>query len=287
MTDGETRTNASSSTEVSDSEYLRQLGVEPRLKRALGFVTGSLFAIAFQGPTTGALLLTGATVALAGPAFIWAIPIIFLGQLLLAFLWAELSSHFPLTGGIYQWARRLGGNEAGWFTGLFYLVAIILVMPAVGSVVNIVLNGLFSSIHVSETNTVIISIITTVASGLLMATSVRVVGVINSIGVALELILLLVGAIVLLFHHHQNLSVLTKTGGSEGTGSYIVPSWSSSLWSPRSSSVSRPPGRSPKRPRTRASSRARPSSPGSVARRCSCSSSICACCWRSPTSRTP
>jgi len=146
-----------------------------------------------------------------------------LGQLLLAFLWAELSSHFPLTGGIYQWARRLGGNEAGWFTGLFYLVAIILVMPAVGSVVNIVLNGLFSSIHVSETNTVIISIITTVASGLLMATSVRVVGVINSIGVALELILLLVGAIVLLFHHHQNLSILTKTGGSEGTGSYIVP----------------------------------------------------------------
>jgi len=221
--DGDTRTNASSSTEVSDSEYLRQLGVEPRLKRALGFVTGSLFAIAFQGPTTGALLLTGATVALAGPAFIWAIPIIFLGQLLLAFLWAELSSHFPLTGGIYQWARRLGGNEAGWFTGLFYLVAIILVMPAVGSVVNIVLNGLFSSIHVSETNTVIISIITTVASGLLMATSVRVVGVINSIGVALELILLLVGAIVLLFHHHQNLSILTKTGGSEGTGSYIVP----------------------------------------------------------------
>jgi amino acid transporter len=28
---------------------------------------------------------------------------------------------------------------------------------------------------------------------------------------------------VLLFHHHQNLSVLTKTGGSEGTGSYLVP----------------------------------------------------------------
>lgn len=223
MTDSEARSNASPATDVSDSEYLRQLGVEPRLKRALGFVTGSLFAIAFQGPTTGALLLTGATVALGGPAFIWAIPIIFLGQLLLAFTWAELNSHFPLTGGIYQWARRLGGNEAGWFTGLFYLVAIVLVMPAVGSVVNVVLNGLFSSVAVSETNTVIISIITTVASGLLMATSVRIVGLINSIGVGLELVLLLLGAIVLLFHHHQNLSVLTNTGGSAGKGSYLVP----------------------------------------------------------------
>jgi amino acid transporter len=223
MTDRETRIADSADTEVSDAQYLRELGVEPRLKRALGFITGSLFAIAFQGPTTGALLLTGATVAIGGPAFIWAIPLIFLGQLLLAFTWAELNSHFPLAGGIYQWARRLGGNEAGWFTGLFYLVAIILVMPAVGSVVNIVLSGLFSSIDVSEKNTVIIAILTTVGSGLLMATSVRIVGLINSIGVALELILLLTGAVVLLFHHHQNLSVLTNTGGSAGTGSYLVP----------------------------------------------------------------
>lgn len=224
MTDNETRLSSdAAATDVSDAHYLRELGVEPRLKRALGFVTGSLFAIAFQGPTTGALLLTGATVALGGPAFIWAIPLIFVFQLLLAFTWAELNSHFPLAGGIYQWARRLGGNAAGWFTGLFYLVAIILVMPAVGSVVNIVLSGLFSSVEVSEKNTVIIAIITTVVSGLLMATSVRVVGLINSIGVALELILLLTGAVVLLFHHHQNLSVLTNTGGSAGTGSYMVP----------------------------------------------------------------
>src|SRR6201990_2314727 len=98
----------------TDRDYLRQLGVEPKFKRALGFITGSLFAVAFQGPTTGALLITGATLALGGPAFIWAIPIIFALQLLLAFSWAELSSHYPLTGGIYQWASRLGGNFLGW-----------------------------------------------------------------------------------------------------------------------------------------------------------------------------
>jgi hypothetical protein len=53
-----------------DGDYLRQLGVEPKFRRALGFITGSLFAVAFQGPTTGALLITGATLALGGPAFI-------------------------------------------------------------------------------------------------------------------------------------------------------------------------------------------------------------------------
>src|ERR1700722_9123323 len=85
--------------ELSDDEYLRQLGVEPKFRRALGFFTGSLFAVAFQGPTTGALLITGATLLIGGPAFIWAIPLIFLFQLVVAFAWAGLGSHYPLTGG--------------------------------------------------------------------------------------------------------------------------------------------------------------------------------------------
>jgi amino acid transporter len=209
--------------EVSDSEYLRQLGVEPRFKRALGFLTGSLFAVAFQGPTTGALLITGATLAFGGPAFIWAIPIIFALQLLLAVTWAELSSHYPLTGGIYQWARRLGGPFTGWMTGLFYVVAIILVMPAVGYAMNIVLSGLFSSITVTTAHQVIVSVIVTVVAAVLMATSVRVVATLNSIGVALEIAVLLIAAIGLLFHQHQSISVLGSTAGVQGHGSYFWP----------------------------------------------------------------
>jgi amino acid transporter len=214
---------AAEGRELSDSEYLRQLGVEPRFKRALGFFTGTLFAVAFQGPTTGALLITGATLFLGGPAFIWAIPLIFVLQLLLAVTWAELSSHYPLTGGIYQWARELGGDFLGWMTGLFYVVAIILVMPAVGTVMNVVLNGVDTSITVTEGHQVLIAIITIVAAALLMATSVRVVAILNSIGVVLELVVLLGAAIALLFHTHQSLSVLGDTGGVQGHGSYLWP----------------------------------------------------------------
>jgi amino acid transporter len=215
--------DSGSGADVSDSEYLLQLGVQPRLKRALGFFTGSLFAIAFQGPTTGALLITGATLALGGPAFIWAIPIIFVLQLLLAFTWAELSSHYPLTGGIYQWASRMGGNFLGWMTGLFYIVAIVLVMPAVGQVVGVVLSGLFTSLKLTTATLVVISIITTLIAAVVMATSVRVVALLNSIGVVLELVVLLGAAVGLLLHTHQGLSVLTNTGGVAGSGSYLFP----------------------------------------------------------------
>lgn len=209
--------------DIGDSEYLLQLGVQPRLKRALGFFTGSLFAIAFQGPTTGALLITGATLALGGPAFIWAIPVILLLQLLLALSWAELSSHYPLSGGIYQWARRLGGDFLGWMTGLFYVLAIVLVMPAVGQVVGVILSGLFTSLKIGAATAVVISIITTLVAAVVMATSVRVVAILNSIGVVLELLILLGAAVGLLLHQRQGVSVLGKTGGVEGTGSYFFP----------------------------------------------------------------
>ncbi len=212
-----------STSDTSDNEYLLQLGVQPRLKRALGFFTGSLFAVAFQGPTTGALLITGATLALGGPAFIWAIPVIFALQLLLAVTWAELSSHYPLTGGIYQWASRLGGDFLGWMTGLFYVIAIVLVMPAVGDVVGVVLSGLFTSLKLTTATEVVISIITTVLAAIIIATSVRVVSILNSIGVVLELAVLLIAAIGLLFHTHQSISVLGSTGGVAGSGSYLWP----------------------------------------------------------------
>src|SRR5260370_6714930 len=163
-----------------DDAYLRQFGVEPRLKRAIGFVSSSLFAIAFQGPTTGALLITGATLAFGGPAFIWAIPLIFLFQLVVALTWAELSSHYPLSGGIYQWAKYLGGEGLGWMTGLFYLVAIILVMPAVGFAMNIVLSGYTTLIAINNTTLVVISVLTIVGTATVLSTSVRLVALINS-----------------------------------------------------------------------------------------------------------
>ena len=206
-----------------DDAYLRQFGIEPKLKRAIGFISSSLFAIAFQGPTTGALLITGATLAFGGPAFIWAIPLIFVFQFLIALTWAELSSHYPLEGGIYQWARYLGGDALAWFTGLFYLVAILLVMPAVGLVISIVLSGLFPSIPFTTNNQIIISLLTIIATALIMSTSVRVVALINNVGVTLELILLGGAAIFLLAHVHQPLSVLFTTGGAEGKGSYLAP----------------------------------------------------------------
>jgi len=52
----------------------------------------------------------------------WSWPIVALGQTLVALNFAELSSHFPIAGSIYQWSKRLSGHSLGWFTGWIYFL---------------------------------------------------------------------------------------------------------------------------------------------------------------------
>jgi amino acid transporter len=42
-------------------------------------------------------------------------------QLLVATVYAELSSQFPIAGGAYKWARHLGGGVTGQFAGVIYV----------------------------------------------------------------------------------------------------------------------------------------------------------------------
>ena len=53
----------------------------------------------------------------AGPAWVWVLPVALAGQCLLLAVYAELASEFPIAGGAYQWSRRLMGGAYGWFSG--------------------------------------------------------------------------------------------------------------------------------------------------------------------------
>ena len=76
---------------------------------ALGFAAIS--------PVVGlyAVVLVGTVVA--GPAWVWVLPVALAGQCLLLAVYSELASEFPIAGGAYQWSRRLIGGAYGWFTG--------------------------------------------------------------------------------------------------------------------------------------------------------------------------
>jgi amino acid transporter len=211
---------------LADDDYVRQFGVEPKLKRGLHTLANAFFAIAFQSPTAGCLLLIGAGLALAGPAFWWVWPVILVFQFIVVLNWAEVISHYPLTGGIFQWARYLGGNAAGFFSGISYIAALILLLPAVGLIMLIVVNGLLPSIQFVPANEVLVSFLTMVVAAIVVTASVRVVSIINSIGVFMELIVLVGATLLLLFHMRQSPAILFNTGGTGAglgyTGTFMI-----------------------------------------------------------------
>jgi amino acid transporter len=215
--------NAQVHGDDAEDRYLQEIGIQPRLRRGISAVEQGLFGIAFQGPTAGSILVTSAAFAVAGPSFIWIFPIMLVFQLVLALVWGEMVSQYPVTGGMYQWATRLGNRWWGWLTAVCFAASIVVIEAVLGVIVNVILNGLFPSIAFNEKNHVIISIALTCLAGLVISRSVRLSGLINGLGVFMELFVLFGMSIVLLFHVRQPVHVVLHTGQPHGSGSYFVP----------------------------------------------------------------
>jgi len=106
-----------------DSEDLARFGYSQELKRSLGLFSSFAVAFSYISPSTGIFTLFALGLSFIGAAFFWTWPIVFLGQLFIALNFAELSSHFPIAGSVFQWTKYLSGRSYAWFTGWIYLAA--------------------------------------------------------------------------------------------------------------------------------------------------------------------
>ena len=120
----------SAATSVTAAD-LAGFGYKQELKRSLG--TFSSFAVAFSyiSPSTGIFTLFALGLTTLGGVFIWTWPVVALGQFIIALNFAEVSSHFPLAGSVFQWSKYMANRAYSWFTGWIYLFAGILTVTAV------------------------------------------------------------------------------------------------------------------------------------------------------------
>lgn len=109
----------------TDDTRLQQLGYRPQFKRVLGLFADFSLGYSYMSPLAGFYALFGFALVTAGPSFFWTMPVVLIGHTLVALVFAEAASQYPLAGGVYQWARRLGGVRYGFLTGWMYLLALI------------------------------------------------------------------------------------------------------------------------------------------------------------------
>jgi urea carboxylase system permease len=196
----------------ADVQDLARFGYKPELRRALGVYSSFAVAFSYISPSTGIFTLFILGLGLAGPAFFWSWPIVVVGQLLVGLNFAEVSSHFPVAGSVYQWTKYLSNRTYAWFTGWIYLFAGVLTIAAVVATVPLVLIPLLNNMGMNipvtpeaQRNTAAIVLLSTT---LLSIFGVRLVAFVNNTGVVFEILGMVVFALVLLlFYHRQSPSV--------------------------------------------------------------------------------
>jgi amino acid transporter len=206
-----------------DAADLERFGYKQELKRDLG--TFSSFAVAFSyiSPSTGIFTLFFLGMSALGAWLFWTWPIVAGMQLIVALNFAELSSHFPVAGSVYQWTKYLANRGYAWITGWFYLFAGILTIASVCATLPIALlpflNNAFGwhlNTELGSADQRIAALVTLVLITVLNIYGVKVVAIVNNTGVFFEVLGMVVFALFLaIVHNNQGVGVIfsgSKTG---------------------------------------------------------------------------
>jgi amino acid transporter len=209
---------------IADDTFLRQLGYRPELRRVLGLF--SSFAVQFSliAVSGSIFLLYGYGLSTGGPAFIWPFLVGGVLQVIVGLSMAELVSAYPLAGGAYQIARRLGRPTLGWQMGWWLVIAHLAAMAANGVALAPYFASAIGITHLTTAGTLLFAAALIGFVTILNVLGVKVSAFANNIGVICELagissvvIVLLVKGVI------RPVSFLASTGGVAAHGGYLIP----------------------------------------------------------------
>jgi amino acid transporter len=198
-----------------DASRLLELGYEQELRRDLHGLENVALGFATISPVVGlyAVVLIGTVVA--GPAWVWVLPVVLAGQCTLLAVYSELAAEFPLTGGPYQWSRRLLGWAYGWFNGWMAVCAYAVANTTIaylGAPWALTVVG----IEATSYSIVVTAMVLVLVCALVGAGGIRVLKRVVEAGIVAEAAAAVgIGMALLLVFREQDLSILTQTLGAE------------------------------------------------------------------------
>jgi amino acid transporter len=200
-----------------DVADLARFGYEQELKRSLGIFISFAVAFSYISPSTGIFTLFALGLTTLGGAFIWTWPVAAAGQFIIALNFAEVTSHYPVAGSVFQWTKYLANRSYSWFTGWIYLFAGILTVTAVVATLPLALvpalEGLgWHSLQLTLHTELVVALITLLVITVLNIYGVRLVAIVNNTGVVFEIRGMFVFALIMMvFHNHQGFGVVAKS----------------------------------------------------------------------------
>lgn len=216
-------TTAARDAQNRESAHLLALGYSGTdFHRSMSLWSNLALGFTYLSPLVGVYSLFAFSLTLGGPPAMWWIVIVGCGQFLVALVFGEVVSQYPIAGGIYPWTRRLWGRKYAWMVSWVYLSAVIVTVTAVAEFGGGFVAPLFGMTFSKE-----VGLVTAVALLVLALafnfSGTRTLARVAQIGLAAELIgVIALGLYLLVFKRANSFSVFFDAMGAGGGKSYIV-----------------------------------------------------------------
>jgi amino acid transporter len=201
-----------------------------QFNRSIGLMSNFALGFTYLSPLTAVYSLFALAVTLAGPPAIWWILIVACGQLLVALVFGEVASQYPITGGLYPWARRLWGKKYAWIAAWIYLWALVVTINSIAEYTSTFVASLFHYATSAGNMMVTAVVLLLIMMGVNMSGTKNLARV-AKIGFWCEIVsVIALGIYLLIFHRSQPFSVIFDSMGVLAKdGNYTTAFMSASL----------------------------------------------------------
>ena len=221
MTDlGQDHAVARSATDA-DTAQLLALGYSSQLERSISVWQNFALGFTYLSPVVGVYSVFNIGMAAGGPPMIWSYLIAAVGQFIVCLTFCEVVSQYPISGGLYPWARRLVGKRWAWMAGWIYSVALFVSVAAIAAAAAPFLASMLE-LTITPPVGAVIGIGLVMLATLINLSGSKVLARVAMFGFLCEIAgAIAVGCYLYVFEHHQSLTVILQSFGAEHGGSYL------------------------------------------------------------------
>lgn len=205
----------------ADAEQLKALGYTAEFDRSMTLWENFALGFTYLSPVVGVYSVFDVGMAAGGPPMIWSYFLAALGQFIVCLTFCEVVSQFPISGGLYPWARRLVGKRWAWMAGWVYgwaLFTSIAAVAAGAAPFMAPLLGFEATPGVTTTTAIGIVLLSTLVN----LAGTRFLARVAMFGFVCEIVgALAVGVYLYLFERHQSFGVVFDTFDIAHGDSYV------------------------------------------------------------------
>ena len=204
-----------------DAEQLKTLGYAAKFDRSMTLWENFALGFTYLSPVVGVYSVFDVGMAAGGPPMIWSYFLAAFGQFIVCLTFCEVVSQFPISGGLYPWARRLVGKRWAWMAGWIYGWALFTSIAAVAAGAAPFLAPLLGFDATSGiTTTVAIAIV--LLSTLINLAGTKFLARVAMFGFVCEIVgAIAVGGYLLIFQRHQPFGVVFDSFNVAHDGNYV------------------------------------------------------------------